>query len=88
VAHPGLDHRAGAPARRRDAKKNGGAQAEALGRSRGGFGTKLHAAVNSNLVERFWNEVQHDRRGATRDEKIARNCLAFIHVASIMVLLQ
>ena len=34
---------AGAP------KKNGGQQSEALGRSRGGFTTKLNAAVNDAL---------------------------------------
>ncbi len=41
-----------------------------------------------NLVERFWNKVKHYRRVATRYEKTARNFLAFIHVAAIMVLLQ
>jgi transposase len=41
-----------------------------------------------HLVERFWNKVKHYRRVATRYEKTARNFLAFIHVASIMVLLQ
>jgi transposase len=41
-----------------------------------------------NLVERFWNKLKHYRRAATRYEKTARNFLAFIHVASIMVLLQ
>jgi transposase len=41
-----------------------------------------------NLVERFWNKVKHYRRVATRYEKTARNFLAFIHVASIMVLLR
>ena len=41
-----------------------------------------------NLVERFWNKIKHYRRVATRYEKTARNFLAFIHVASIMVLLQ
>jgi len=41
-----------------------------------------------NLVERFWNKVKHYRRVATRYEKTARNFLGFIHVASIMVLLQ
>jgi transposase len=41
-----------------------------------------------NLVERFWNKVKHYRRVATRYEKTARNFLAFVHVASIMVLLQ
>jgi transposase len=41
-----------------------------------------------NLVERFWNKIKQYRRVATRYEKTARNFLAFIHVASIMVLLR
>jgi transposase len=41
-----------------------------------------------NLAERFWNKVKHYRRVATRYEKTARNFLAFVHVASIMVLLR
>lgn len=41
-----------------------------------------------NLVERFWNQVKHYRRVASRYEKTARNFLAFVHVASIMVLLR
>jgi transposase len=41
-----------------------------------------------NLVERFWNKIKHYRRVATRYEKTARNFLAFIHVASIMLLLR
>lgn len=41
-----------------------------------------------NLAERFWNRVKHYRRVATRYEKTARNFLAFVHVASLMVLLQ
>jgi transposase len=41
-----------------------------------------------NLIERFWNKIKHYRRVATRYEKTARNFLAFVHVASIMVLLQ
>jgi transposase len=40
-----------------------------------------------NLVERFWSKIKQFRRVATRDEKTARNFLAFVHVASIMVLL-
>ena len=40
---PGFDDRARASARRGCAKKNGGDQA--LGRSRGGWGTKIHAAT-------------------------------------------
>jgi transposase len=41
-----------------------------------------------NLAERFWNQVKHYRRVATRYEKTARNFLAFAHVASLMVLLR
>jgi transposase len=142
----------------------GGQDEQALGRSRGGFGTKVHAAVNGlglpvklvltpgqaadvtqaktliegvpfevvigdkgydskevvaaiksqggeavipsrkttiaqrvidwarykdrNLVERFWSKAKQYRRVATRFEKKAQNFLAFVHVASIMILLQ
>ena len=41
-----------------------------------------------NLVERFWARMKHYRRVATRYEKTARNFLAIIHVASIMLLLR
>ena len=41
-----------------------------------------------NLAERFWNKVKQFRRVATRYEKTARNFLAFVHVASSMILLQ
>lgn len=41
-----------------------------------------------NLVERFWAKLKHHRRVATRYEKTARNFLAMIHVASIMLLLR
>ena len=41
-----------------------------------------------NLVERFMNRIKHYRRVATRYEKTARNFLGFVHVATIMVLLQ
>jgi transposase len=41
-----------------------------------------------NLAERFWNKIKHYRRVATHYEKTARNFLAFVHVASIMLLLQ
>ena len=164
MVDPGFNDHSRPPTRRRGAPKNGGAEAEALGRSRGGFGTKIHAAVNGlglpvrilltpgqaadvthaqtlieempfevvigdkgydsqalvnvieakggeavipslknravqrdydrerykdrNLAERFWNKVKHYRRVATRYEKTARNFLAFVHVASIMVLLR
>ena len=41
-----------------------------------------------NLVERFWSKIKHYRRVATRFEKKAQNFLAFVHVASIMILLK
>jgi transposase len=142
----------------------GGQSEQALGRSRGGFGTKVHAAVSGlglpvrlvltagqeadisqgekliegvpvevvigdkgydskglvgairargaeavipslsnrkeqraydregykdrNLAERFWGKSKQCRRVATRYEETARDFLGFVHVASIMVLLQ
>jgi transposase len=167
MADPRLDHHPGAPLRRRRPQKwdgTGGQSEEALGRSRGGFGTKIHGAVSGlglparliltpgqaadvshakalieglpievviadkgydsravveaveargaeavipslknraqqrdydrdryrdrNLAERFWFKAKQYRRVATRYEKTARNFLAFVHVASIMILLQ
>jgi len=41
-----------------------------------------------NLVERFWSKVKHYRRVATRYEKKAQNFLAFVHVASIIILMR
>ena len=41
-----------------------------------------------NVVERFMNRIKHCRRVATRYEKTARNFLAFVHLASILVLLE
>ena len=41
-----------------------------------------------NLVERFWQKIKQYRRVATRYEKTARNFLAFVHLASVMVLLR
>jgi len=41
-----------------------------------------------NLAERFWFKAKQCRRVATRYDKTARNFLAFIHVASIMILLR
>lgn len=158
-AHP---HAAGAR------KSSGGQAAQSLGRSRGGFGTKVHAAVSGlllpvalllsagqkadvsyakallaevpataevkvviadkgydskavveavegrgaeavipslsnrkeqraydkerykdrNLAERFWHKVKQFRRVATRYEKTGRNFLAFVQVASLIVLLR
>lgn len=40
-----------------------------------------------NLVERFVNRIKHYRRIATRYEKTARNFLAFVHLASSLVML-
>ena len=41
-----------------------------------------------NPVERFWARAKQYRRVATRYDKKARNFLAFLHVASIMILLR
>ena len=39
--------------------------------------------VKRNLVERFFNKIKHFRRIATRYDKLARNFLAAIALASI-----
>ena len=36
----------------------------------------------------FWHKLKQYRRVATRYEKTAQNFLAFVHVASIMILLR
>jgi transposase len=41
-----------------------------------------------NLVERFWGRVKQYRRVATRYEKTARNFLGFLHLASVILLLE
>jgi len=41
-----------------------------------------------NLVERFWARAKQYRRVATQYEKTARNLMAFVHVAAVMILLQ
>ena len=41
-----------------------------------------------NLAERFWHKLKQYRRVATRYEKTDQNFLAFVHVASIMILLR
>jgi transposase len=41
-----------------------------------------------NLVERFWSKAKQFRRVATRYDKTARNFLAFLHIASVMILLR
>jgi putative transposase len=47
-----------------------------------------HLYKERNKVERFINLIKQYRRVATRYEKTARNFLAFLQVASIMVLLR
>jgi transposase len=41
-----------------------------------------------NVAERFWAQAKRYRRVATRYDKKAQNFLAFVHVASIMILLR
>lgn len=41
-----------------------------------------------NLVERFWSKIKHCRRVATRFEKKAQNFLAFVQIASLLILLR
>jgi transposase len=40
-----------------------------------------------NLVERFFNKLKHYRAIATRYDKLARNFLAGVHLASAIILL-
>jgi transposase len=40
-----------------------------------------------NLVERFFNKLKHFRAIATRYDKLARNFLAGVHIASAIILL-
>ncbi len=47
-----------------------------------------HLYRERNLCERFWSKVKQYRRVATRYEKKARNFLAFVEVAAIMVMLK
>ena len=47
-----------------------------------------HLYKERNLAERVINRIKRFRRVATRYEKTARNFLAFVCVASIMVLLR
>jgi transposase len=50
------------------------------------FGPYLYRA--RNLVERFFNKIKHCRRVATRYDKLAANCLAFVQLASIRLWLR
>jgi transposase len=47
-----------------------------------------HLYKERNVVERFWSKAKQYRRVATRYEKKAVNFLAFVQVASMMVMLQ
>jgi transposase len=40
-----------------------------------------------NLVERFFNQLKHFRAIATRYDKLARNFLAGVQLAAVMILL-
>ena len=40
------------------------------------------------MAERFWSKAKRFRRVATRYEKKAANFLAFVQVASVVVMLQ
>lgn len=50
--------------------------------------TDGHRYKDRDLVERFWAKAKQYRRVATRYEKTARNYLAFVQVAAVMILLQ
>ncbi len=48
-------------------KKNGGAENQALGRSRGGFSTKIHVAVDAlGCVDIYVRRVHNSQMGANR----------------------
>lgn len=47
-----------------------------------------HLYRERNIVERFWSKAKQYRRVATRYEKKAVNFLAFVQMASVMVMLQ
>ena len=50
------------------------------------FGPYLYR--ERNLVERFFNKIKQCRRIATRYDKLAANCLAFIKLAAIRIWLR
>lgn len=47
-----------------------------------------HTYKERNVCERFWSKAKQFRRVATRYEKKARNFLAFVKVAAMMVMLK
>jgi len=48
----------------------------------------LHVRFARNLVERFFNKIEHCRRVATRYDRLAANYLAFVQLASIRLWLR
>jgi transposase len=60
-----------------------------MGRSRGGWTTKIHAVVDTRgLPVRLFDKIKQCRRVATRYDKLAANYLAFIQLASIRLWLR
>lgn len=51
-----------------------------------GYDANLYA--DRNKIERLFGRLKHYRRVATRYEKLGRNYLAMVYVASIMTLLR
>ena len=47
-----------------------------------------HTDKERNVCERFWSRLKQYRRIATRYEKRAKNFLAMVHLATIMVMLK
>ncbi len=47
----------------------------------------MNLYADRNKIERLFNRLKHYRRVATRYEKLGRNYLAMVYVASIMTLL-
>ena len=47
-----------------------------------------HLYRERNVAERFWSKAKQFRRVATRYDKKARNYLAFVQVAAMMVMLR
>ena len=68
------------------ALKKGCALDKGLGRSRGGFSTKIHLRTNGlgmSVVERRLSKLKHSRRLATRYDKTADCYLGSILVAAV-----
>jgi len=46
---------------------------------------RLRALLRTHLVERFFNKLKHFRAIATRYDKLARNFLAGVQLAAVMI---